>query len=180
MAFKIKKILITQEQLEAKIKELGKQISEEYAHRRPILVGLLKGSVPFMARLMSSIDCEIETQYMAISSYEGGITSLGKIRIIKDLDVPIEGRDIIIVEDIVDTGLTLDTIVRLLKSRLARSVEVACLLDKRTKRVKDVDIKYIGFDIPDEFVVGFGLDYNELLRNLPYVGVLDTEELKEA
>lgn len=180
MALKIKKILISQEQLEAKIKELGEQISKDYRGKCPVLVGLLNGAVPFMAQLIKNISCDMETQYMDVSSYEGGITSLGQVRINKDLDISIENRDVLIVEDIVDTGLTLNTITTMLKNRLAKSVTVACLLDKRVKRKCDVEIKYIGFNIPDEFVVGFGLDYNELLRNLPYIGILDTEELKEA
>lgn len=170
----IKSILITEEEIQNRIAEIGEQISKDYAGKRPILVGLLKGSVPFMAELMKHITLDLETEYMVVSSYEGGITSLGQIRIIKDLEKSIEGRDIIIVEDIVDSGLTLSTITTLLNHRMPSSLEVACLLDKKTKRVKDVDIKYIGFEIPDEFVVGFGLDYDEIFRNLKYIGIVDT------
>ncbi len=173
----IKKVLISEEEIIKRVSEIGQQISTEYAGRKPILVGLLKGSVPFMAELMKHITIDMQTEYMVVSSYEGGITSLGQIRIIKDLEMSIEGRDIIIVEDIVDSGLTLDTITSLLRHRMAGSVEVACLLDKKTKRVKEVDIKYAGFVIPDEFVVGYGLDYDELYRNLPYVGVINTDLL---
>ena len=171
----IKKILISNEEIVARCKELAEQINKDYVGSRPILVGLLKGSVPFMAELLKHITLYCQTEYMVVSSYHGGTQSSGDIKIIKDLDVSIVDKDIIIVEDIVDTGITLNTIIKLLKHRGARSVEVASLLNKEARRVLPVDAKYVGFNIPDEFVIGFGLDYDELYRNLPYVCVLKEE-----
>ncbi|MDY4787944.1 MAG: hypoxanthine phosphoribosyltransferase [Bacilli bacterium] len=172
----IKKVLISEQEINQRCKELGAQISQDYASKTPILVGLLKGSVPFMAELLKNVSVHCETEYMAVSSYHG-TSSTGEVRIIKDLDVSIENRDIIIVEDIVDTGLTLSTIINMFLQRHARSVEIACLLDKKEGRRPGVVLhpKYVGFDVPNEFVVGFGLDYDELYRNLPYVGVLKEE-----
>lgn len=170
----VKKVLISSEQIAKRTREIANQIDKDYAGHTPILVGLLKGSVPFMAELLKDVSIFCQTEYMVVSSYQG-TQSTGEIKIVKDIDVSIKDRDIIIVEDIVDTGITLNTIVKLLKHRGARSVEIACLLNKEARRVAPVDAKYIGFDIPDEFVIGFGLDYNEMYRNLPYVGVLKEE-----
>ena len=171
----VKKILFSNEEVVIRSKELANQINKDYAGKKPILVGLLKGSVPFMAELLKYIDLYCQTEYMVVSSYHGGTQSSGEVKIVKDIDVSIKDRDILIVEDIVDTGITLNTIVKLLKHRGARSVEIACLLNKEARRVVPVDVKYTGFFIPDEFVIGFGLDYNEMYRNLPYVGVLKEE-----
>ena len=171
----VKKVLFSNEEIVIRSKELANQINKDYAGKKPILVGLLKGSVPFMAELLKYIDLYCQTEYMVVSSYHGGTQSSGEIKIVKDIDVSVKGRDIIIIEDIVDTGITLNTIVKLLKHRGARSVEIACLLNKEARRVVPVDVKYTGFFIPDEFVIGFGLDYNEMYRNLPYVGVLKEE-----
>lgn len=177
----IERVLISSEDIQKRAKELGAQISKDYAGKKPILVGLLKGSVPFMAELLKNITLYAETEYMAVSSYHGGTSSSGEVRIIKDLDVAVEGRDIIIVEDIVDTGLTLTTIVNMLKHRKANSVEVCSLLDKKQGRKPgyELEVKYAGFDVPNEFVVGFGLDYDEFYRNLPYVGVLKEKVYKK-
>ena len=172
----IKRVLISEEQIQKRAKELGAQISKDYDGKTPILVGLLKGSIPFMAELLKNITIYAQTEYMSVSSYFG-TSSSGEVKINKDLDIAIEGRDIIIVEDIVDTGLTLTTIVNMLKNRKARSVEIATLLDKKEGRKPGYELepRYVGFDVPNEFVVGFGLDFNEIYRNLPYVGVLKEE-----
>ncbi|MEA4821222.1 MAG: hypoxanthine phosphoribosyltransferase [Erysipelotrichales bacterium] len=175
----IKEILVDNKKIEARCEELGKEIGKDYQGRLPILVGLLKGSVPFMAELIKHINIQVETEYMVVSSYGGGITSSGEIQIINDLTISPQGRDIIIVEDIVDSGLTLDTIIKLLKYRGASSVEVACLLSKPDARKVEVDVKYLGFNIKNEFVVGFGLDYDQLYRNLPFVGILKEEIYKK-
>lgn len=175
----IKEILVDNKKIEARCEELGKEISKDYQGRLPILVGLLKGSVPFMAELIKHINIQVETEYMVVSSYGGGIISSGEIQIINDLTISPQGRDIIIVEDIVDSGLTLDTIIKLLKYRGASSVEVACLLSKPDARKVKVDVKYLGFNIKNEFVVGFGLDYDQLYRNLPFVGILKEEIYKK-
>lgn len=171
----IKKILITEEEIAAKSKELGKILTEEYAGKNPILVGILKGSIPFMAELIKHIDTHIETDYMVVSSYHGGTESSGTVKIIKDLDNSIAGRDIIFIEDIIDTGRTLKELRELFALRQAASIKIATLLDKPEGRVVEIEPDYTCFTIPNEFVVGFGLDYNENYRNLPYVGVLKEE-----
>ena len=174
----VKKVLVSQEQITERAKELGKQISEDYKDKYPILVALLKGSVPFMAELMKYIDIDMETEYMDVSSY-AGTKSTGEVKIIKDLDRSIKGCDVIIVEDIVDTGRTLKTVKELLLSKGANSVKIVTLLDKPHGRVVEVDVDYVAFTIPDEFVIGFGLDFDQKFRNLPYVGVLKEECYKE-
>jgi hypoxanthine phosphoribosyltransferase len=171
----IEKVLVSTEQIEEITTKLGKQISEDYADRCPIVIGLLKGCVPFMGNLITKMDIHLELGFMDVSSYHGGIESSGDIKITKDLEVTVKDRDIIIAEDIVDTGKTLSVIVGLLKYRGAKSVEVVTLLDKPTGRVVEFVPKYIGATIPKEFVVGYGLDYEEKYRNLPYVGVLKKE-----
>lgn len=171
----IKKILITEEEIAAKSKELGKILTEDYAGKNPILVGILKGSIPFMAELIKHIDTHIETDYMVVSSYHGGTESSGTVKIIKDLDNSIAGRDIIFIEDIIDTGRTLKELRELFALRQAASIKIATLLDKPEGRVVEIEPDYTCFTIPNEFVVGFGLDYNENYRNLPYVGVLKEE-----
>ncbi|MGL4337213.1 MAG: hypoxanthine phosphoribosyltransferase [Turicibacter sp.] len=171
----IKEILLSTEQIEAKAKELGRQLAVDYADKSPIVLGLLKGSIPFIGDLIKQIDIPLELEFMDVSSYHGGTQSSGQVKILKDLDVSVEGRDIIIVEDIVDTGFTLTRVIELLKHRGAASVEVVTMLDKPEGRVVVMEPKYIGFTIPKEFVVGYGLDYNEFYRNLPYVGILKEE-----
>ena len=174
----IKEILVNEQQIQKRASELGRLISSEYKDKLPILVGLLKGSVPFMAELLKHIDIKLETEYMVVSSYGGGITSSGQIQILSDLTISPAGRHIIIVEDIIDSGLTLDTVVRLLRYRYAASVEIACLLSKDDARKVEVPVKYLGFSIKNEFVVGYGLDYKQMYRNLPFVGILKEEIYK--
>lgn len=171
----IKKILVSEEDIVAKSKELGQVLAKEYADKNPLLVGILKGSIPFMAELMKHIDTHIETDYMVVSSYHGGTESSGTVKIIKDLDHSVAGRHIIFIEDIIDTGRTLKELKELFALRQAASIKIATLLDKPEGRVVDILPDYTCFTIPNEFVVGFGLDYNENYRNLPYVGVLKEE-----
>ncbi|MGU7886308.1 hypoxanthine phosphoribosyltransferase [Streptococcus suis] len=171
----IKKILVSEEEIVAKCKELGQILATDYADKNPILVGILKGSIPFMAELMKHIDAHVETDYMVVSSYHGGTESCGTVKIIKDLDNSVAGRHIIFVEDIIDTGRTLKELKELFALRQAASIKVATLLDKPEGRVVEIESDYTCFTIPNEFVVGFGLDYDENYRNLPYVGVLKEE-----
>ncbi|MFA5719423.1 MAG: hypoxanthine phosphoribosyltransferase [Acholeplasmataceae bacterium] len=169
----IKEVLVTEEQIQELCVKLGRKLTLDYKDKeRPILLGLLKGCVPFMSDLMKHIDIPIEVEFMDVKSYHGGISSSGDIKIRMDINTSVSNRDIIICEDIVDTGKTLDTVVRLLKHRGANSVEVVTLLDKPGGRLIPFTPKYIGITIPKVFVVGYGLDYNEYYRNLPYVGVL--------
>ncbi len=171
----IKSILVTEEEIEEKVKELGKQITEDYKDKDLILVGILKGAVIFMSDLARSIKMPIGMDFMAVSSYGRSATSTGEVRIIKDLDFSVENKDVLIVEDIIDTGYTLAYLTDNLKKRGAASVKVCTLLDKPERRKVDVPVDYLGFAIPDEFVVGYGLDYSEMGRNLPYVAALKEE-----
>ena len=171
----IKKILVSHEEIVAAAKEMGQQLTVDYQGKKPILVGILKGSVPFMAELIKHVDTDIELDFMLVSSYHGGTTSSGVINIIKDIDQDITGRDILFVEDIIDTGQTLKNLCNLFKERNAASVKIATLLDKPEGRIVDIEADYTCFTIPNEFVVGYGLDYDEYYRNLPYVGVLKEE-----
>ena len=171
----IKKILITHEEIVTAAKKLGKQLTVDYQDKKPIFVGILKGSVPFMAELIKHIDTHIELDFMLVSSYHGGTASSGVINIIKDIDQDIAGRDVLFIEDIIDTGQTLKNLCNLFKERNAASVKIATLLDKPEGRVVDINADYTCFTIPNEFVVGYGLDYDEYYRNLPYVGVLKEE-----
>ncbi len=177
----IKDILLSHEQIIDITKKLGEEITKDYqnALNKPILLGLLKGCVPFMSYLMNYINLHLEIEFMDVSSYGGGIKSSGDIKIMKDINISVTGRDIIICEDIVDTGRTLDTVIKLLKHRGANSVEVVTLLDKPEGRIIPFVPKYIGYTIPKVFVVGFGLDYEEFYRNLPYVGVLKEKVYKK-
>lgn len=170
----IKKVLISSEEIENKVEELGVQLTKDYMDKKPLVIGLLKGCVPFMGDLIKKIDCHLEMDFMDVSSYEG-INSTGVIRVNKDITADLEGRDIIIAEDIVDTGRTLKHVIGLLKDRGAKSVKVVTLLDKPEGRVVELEADYVGFIIPKEFVIGYGLDYNEYYRNLPYIGVLKEE-----
>lgn len=171
----IKKILITQEDIVVAAKKMGAQLTSDYQGKNPILVGVLKGSVPFMAELIKHIDTHIETDFMVVSSYHGGTASSGIINIIKDLDQDVEGRDILFVEDIIDTGQTLKSLRDLFRERNAASVKIVTLIDKPEGRTVEIEADYTCFNVPNEFLVGFGLDYNENYRNLPYVGVLKEE-----
>jgi len=168
----LKEILLTEDELQAKIKELGAKLSEDYRDRNPLLIGVLKGAFMFMADLAKAITIPVEIDFMAVSSYGSSTKSSGVVRIIKDLEVSVEGRDVIIVEDIIDSGLTLSYLIDVLERRNARSVAVVALLDKPDRRKVNLDIEYKGFTLPDEFVVGYGLDYAEKYRNLPYIAVL--------
>ena len=170
----IDRILLSEEEIVNRCKELGKQISMDYAGKHLVLVGLLKGSVPFMSELMKRIECDTEIDFMDVSSYDG-TESQGDVRIIKDLDRSPKDDDILIVEDIVDTGRTLKTVKKLLLSKGASSVKIVTLLDKPDRRVVEIEPDYCGFIVPNEFVVGYGLDFNKKYRNLPYIGVLKPE-----
>ncbi|MBR3265067.1 MAG: hypoxanthine phosphoribosyltransferase [Erysipelotrichaceae bacterium] len=170
----VKEVLISQDEITQRCKELGEEISRDYKYTVPIIVGLLKGSVPFMAELIKYITIDVELEFMAVSSYSG-TESMGDVRILKDLDRSIKDRDVLVVEDIVDTGNTLLKVKDLLYSKGASSVEVVSLLDKPSRRTVEIEAKYVGFTIPNEFVIGFGLDFNQKYRNLPFVGILKEE-----
>src|SRR5687767_5840198 len=167
-------ILVQRDELEHRVRELAEQISRDYAGKELLLVGVLKGAVFFLADLMRHLDVACEVDFMAVSSYGASTDSSGVVRILKDLDAPIEGRDVLIVEDIVDSGLTLSYLMRNLKARNPSSLEVCALLTKPSRRKADVGAKYIGFEIPNRFVIGYGLDHGEKHRNLPYVAALTT------
>lgn len=170
----IERVLLSEAQLQARIKELGKRISHDYAGRRPILIGILKGSVIFLADLLRSVTVECTVDFMCVSSYSGS-DSTGVVRVLLDLRESAEGKDLLIIEDIMDSGLTLHYLLENLKTRNPRSMEICALLDKTECRKVPVKAKYTGFEIPDAFVVGFGLDYNERYRHLPYIGILRKE-----
>lgn len=168
----IEKVLVTNEEIVSRCKAMGKQITEEYQGKRPLFVGLLKGSIPFMAELIKHIDTEMETEYLEACSYSG-VSSTHSVVVTKDVKTSLLNRHVIIVEDIVDTGLTIREIINLFKDRGAASIEVCTLLNKEEGRtVSGINPKYVGFEIENAFVVGFGLDYNQLYRNLDYVGIL--------
>jgi hypoxanthine phosphoribosyltransferase len=169
----IGEILIDEETLAARVAELGGEVSADYEGRDLLLIGVLKGAVFFMADLMRHLTVACEVDFMAISSYGDATDSSGIVRILKDLDISIEGRDVLVVEDIIDSGLTLSYLMRNLESREPASLEVCALLTKPSRREIDVRVRYVGFEIPNKFVVGYGLDFAERYRNLPYVGVLD-------
>lgn len=171
----IKKILISHDEIVTAARELGQKLTKDYQGKNPILVGILKGSVPFMAELIKHIDTHIELDFMLVSSYHGGTSSTGVINIIKDIDQDIKGRDILFVEDIIDTGKTLKSLKELFEGRQPASVKIATLLDKPEGRLVEIEADYTCFTIPNEFVVGYGLDYDENYRNLPYIGVLKEE-----
>jgi hypoxanthine phosphoribosyltransferase len=169
--------LFSAEQIQTRIAEMGAEIARDYKGQTPLLVGVLKGAYIFLSDLARATDLRLGVEFMAISSYGSGMRSSGEVRIVKDLDVPVEGRDILIVEDIVDTGLTLSFLISSLHQRGARSVKLAALLDKWERREREVKIDYCGFRIPDAFVVGYGLDYAERYRNLPFIAVLKDPNL---
>jgi hypoxanthine phosphoribosyltransferase len=168
-------VLIVEDALQRRVSELGEEISHDYTGRDLLLVGVLKGAVFFMSDLMRRLTIPCEIDFMAISSYGAGTDSSGVVRILKDLDINIEGRDVLVVEDIIDSGLTLSYLMRNLEARQPASLEICALLTKPGRREIDVPVRYVGFEIPDRFVVGYGLDFAERYRNLPYVGVLDAE-----
>jgi hypoxanthine phosphoribosyltransferase len=169
----ISKVLFSEEQIHEAVRRIGAEIARDYAGKPLLLVTVLKGAFIFMADLVRAIEDRVEIDFMAVSSYGAEAKSSGIVRIIKDLNAPLDGRHVIIVEDILDSGLTLTDLLKNLKSRNPLSVEVATLLFKEGKQQTDIDCKYVGLICPDEFVVGYGLDYNENYRNLPFIGVLD-------
>lgn len=175
----IGKILIDQETLKRRVKELGDEITQDYKGKDLLMIGILKGAVIFMSDLAKEIDLPLSMDFMAVSSYGASTHSSGVVRILKDLDEEIEGKDVLIVEDIVDTGLTLHYLCENLLSRRPNSLKICCCFDKPSRRKVPVDIDYIGFEIPDEFVVGYGLDYAQKYRNLPYVSVLNPDSCEK-
>jgi hypoxanthine phosphoribosyltransferase len=176
----VAEILIDEVTLQRRIADLGAAVSEDYRGRDLLLVGVLKGAIFFMADLMRRIDLPCEVDFMAISSYGAGVDSSGVVRILKDLDVSIEGRNVLIVEDIVDSGLTLSYLIRNLEARHPASLEVCALLTKPERRENDVHCRYVGFEIPNRFVIGYGLDFAERYRNLPYIAVLREDLIAQA
>src|SRR5947199_3476627 len=172
-------VLIDADTLHARIAELGAEVSADYDGRDLLLIGVLKGAVFFMADLMRKLTIPCEVDFMAISSYGVSTDSSGVVRILKDLDINIEDRDVLVVEDIIDSGLTLSYLMRNLESREPATLEICALLTKPERREIDVPVRYVGFEIPNRFVIGYGLDFDERYRNLPYVGVLDPDLLSE-
>jgi hypoxanthine phosphoribosyltransferase len=168
-------ILVQRDELEHRIRELGAEISRDYADKELLLIGILKGAVFFVADLMRHLEIDCELDFMAVSSYGASTDSSGVVRILKDLDASIEARDVLIVEDIVDSGLTLSYLFRMLRARNPASLEVCALLTKPARREIDLPIRYVGFEIPNRFAIGYGLDFGERYRNLPYVAVLAAE-----
>ncbi len=176
----VQEILIDEPTLQGRIAELGAEITRDYEGREPLLIGVLKGAIFFMADLMRQIQLPCEVDFMAISSYGAGIDSSGVVRILKDLDTSIENRNVLILEDIVDSGLTLSYLLRNLEARRPASLEICALLTKPERRENDVHCRYVGFEIPNRFVIGYGLDFAERYRNLPYIGVLRDELAAQA
>lgn len=171
----VSKVLITKEQIAEKVKEIGEQISKDYKGKRLLVIGVLKGANVFLSDLIRTVDVPLEIDFMAVSSYGNSTKSSGVVRILKDLDHEVEEKELLIVEDIIDTGLTLSYLIKNLKSRGAKSVKVCTLLDKPERRKVDVELEYKGFDIPDEFIVGYGIDFGEKYRNLPEICILKQE-----
>jgi hypoxanthine phosphoribosyltransferase len=167
------KILVQRDELEHRVRELAEEVSRDYADRELLLVGVLKGAVFFLSDLMRHLEVDCEVDFMAVSSYGSSTDSSGVVRILKDLDISIEGRHVLIVEDIVDSGLTLSYLLRTLKARNPASLEVCALLTKPERRKVDLPIRYVGFEIPNRFAIGYGLDHAERFRNLPFVAVLE-------
>jgi hypoxanthine phosphoribosyltransferase len=170
----VERVLFTQEEIEQRVKELGEEIGRDYSDRDPHLITIVRGSVPFVADLMRAMNCPLSLDVLGVASYAGHRSS-GEVRLTKDLDDPIEGRHVLVVEDIIDTGLTLSYVMRILRERAPASIKVATFLDKPSKRKIPFDADYVGFVIPDAFVVGYGLDWNQHYRNLPYIGVLKSD-----
>lgn len=175
----IEDILITEEEIQAKCKEVGVQLSKEYDGKFPLAIGVLKGALPFMSDLVRHMDIHVELDFMDVSSYGSGTKSSGEVKIVKDLDTKVEGRDLLIIEDIIDSGLTLSYLVDLFKYRKANSIKIVTLLNKPSGRTAAIAADLVGFEVPDAFVVGYGLDYDQRYRNLPYIGVLKEEIYQE-
>ena len=170
------RVLLPEEEVDARIQAIGEQISRDYAGRQVHLICVLKGGSFFMCELAKRITVPVSMDFMAVSSYGGGTESKGVVKIVKDLDEPIKDKDVLVVEDIVDSGRTLSYLLEMLKNRGPKSLHLCTLLDKPDRRVVDVDVDYTGFQIPDEFVVGYGLDYDQKYRNLPYIGVIEFDQ----
>lgn len=168
----IKEVLFTEEEIQNKVRELGEKITEDYRGKDLFLLGILKGAVPFMADIMRRIDLDLEYDFMDVSSYQG-TRSMGEVRILKDISTSIVGKDILIVEDIIDTGVTLSYLTKVLKSRGANSIEIVTMLSKPSRRQIELPVKYNGYEIEDNFVIGYGMDYDEKYRALPFIGILD-------
>lgn len=171
----MEKVLLSAEEIQEKVKELGAQISKDYEGKNLMLISILKGSIVFMSDLMRAITIHCKIDFMAVSSYGSSTKTSGVVRILKDLDIPLENYDVLIVEDILDSGMTLDYITKILNERHPKSIKICTLLDKPSRRKIDIKADYVGFLVPDEFVVGYGLDYDERYRNVPFVGVLRPE-----
>lgn len=171
--------LISEERIKQRISEIARQIEADYAGKIPVLVGILKGSFVFLADLMRELRMDLEVDFLGVSSYGKSTKTSGIVKILKDLGTSIEGKDVILVEDICDSGLTLKYLVELLEGRNPRSLKICVLLDKKERRLVEIKLDYVGFEVPDRFLVGYGLDYGERYRNLPYIRELGPEELKE-
>jgi hypoxanthine phosphoribosyltransferase len=175
----ITEVLFSREAVESRVRELGRTITEDYSQRRPLVVALLKGSIVFMADLIRAIDLDVEVDFISISSYQNRSTSSGSVRLIRDLDRDIFDRDVLIVEDIIDSGLSLSYIRKMLLARNPKSLSIVAFLDKRERRTTEVYVDYVGLRIPDRFVVGYGLDYRERYRGLPFIAALEPEEIAD-
>ncbi|RMF49630.1 MAG: hypoxanthine phosphoribosyltransferase [Anaerolineae bacterium] len=173
----VSQVLFTPEQIQQRVTELGQQITRDYADTIPVMIGVLKGIVFFMADLVRAINIPVEVDFMSVSNYSADARDRGLVRLVKDLEMPIEGRHVIFVEDIIDTGLTIHYLLRTLQARQPASLEVCVLFNKDKRRLIELPLRYKGFDIPDYYVVGYGLDYREKYRNLPFVGLLKAEAL---
>lgn len=171
----IKEVLYTEEEIRQATQELGAVLTKEYAGKNPLVIGVLKGAIMFMTDLSRAMDCDLELDFMDVTSYGAAIESSGDVKILKDLDTSVEGRDLLIVEDIIDTGRTLSYLIEIFRHRKAKSIKVVTLLDKKERRAVDLEADYVGIHVPNEFVVGYGLDYIEKYRNLPYIGILKEE-----
>ncbi|MBO5776087.1 MAG: hypoxanthine phosphoribosyltransferase [Clostridia bacterium] len=171
----LEKILLTSDEINARVKEIGKQITHDYQGESVLMVGILRGAVVFFSELVKNVDLDVRFDFMVVSSYGASSVSSGEVRIIKDISQPIEGKNVIIIEDIIDTGNTLKNLKKLLLTRNPKSLKICSLLDKPSRRKVEMEGDYIGFTVPNEFVVGYGLDYDEKYRNLPDVGVLKPE-----
>lgn len=170
------KVLFTEEEIKNRVKELGQEITRAYVGKKPHLVCILRGAVIFLSDLIRHIDLPITIDFMAVSSYGKGTKSSGIVKIIKDLDESIENKDVLIVEDIIDTGLTLEHLTKIFWARNPKDVKICVLLDKEARRIIDINLDFVGFKVPDEFIIGYGLDFNGFYRNLPYLGILKNEE----
>lgn len=171
----IREILIPEAEIQRRVSKIGKQISQDYAGRNPLLVGVLKGVLFFMADLLRAISISVEVDFIAVSSYSAESRERGVVRLVKDLEMPIQGRHVLFIEDVIDTGLTLNYILHNLQARQPASLKVCALFDKREHRLIDIPLRYKGFDLPDRFVVGYGLDHREKYRNLPFIGLLEPD-----